>query len=72
MLSNYFFSALARFSPSNLTPILIEDRALFAGQVEPGAIAFAGVFFVFDSGGHEAEGEFHGGFLAEAASFPKG
>jgi hypothetical protein len=26
----------------------VEDGAFFAGQVEPEALAFAGVFFVFD------------------------
>jgi hypothetical protein len=35
---------------------LVEDGAFFAGQAEPEALTFAGVFFVGDRGGHEAEG----------------
>jgi hypothetical protein len=50
----------------------VKNRALFLGKVEPEVLAFAGVFFVFDGGFHEAQGEFHGGGAAEAARCARG
>jgi hypothetical protein len=51
---------------------LVEDGALFTGQIEPEALAFVRVFLLFNGSGHEAQGVFQVGILAEAAAFPEG